>query len=75
MTERREGRTGFISSPAGIALCVFLAVAALLLLVEHRAHVFGAWPLLLVLLCLGMHYFMHRGHGRDDSGGRSHDDR
>jgi hypothetical protein len=54
---------GFLRSPAGIALCVFLAVAGVFLWLEHRAHVLGALPLLLLLLCLGMHVFMHRGHG------------
>jgi fatty acid desaturase len=57
----------FLATPAGLALCVFLAVAALLLLLEHGAHLLGAWPLVLLLLCAGMHLFMHRGH--DHGGG------
>ncbi|WP_349254994.1 DUF2933 domain-containing protein [Hydrogenophaga sp.] len=39
------------------------AVAAFFLFVEHRAHIFGAWPYLLILICPLMHLFMHRGHG------------
>jgi hypothetical protein len=59
----------FLSSPAGLALCVFLAVAGVFLWVEHRAHVLGALPLLLPLaICLGMHFFMHRGHGGHGGG-------
>jgi hypothetical protein len=49
----------FLSTPAGFALCVFLAVVSVFLWIEHRAHVLGALPLLLPLaICLGMHFFM-----------------
>ena len=44
----------------------FLAVAGFLLLSEHRAHVMGALPFLLLALCPLMHFF-HGGHG--SSGG------
>jgi hypothetical protein len=33
------------------------------LLTEHRAHLFGALPYLLILACPLMHIFMHRSHG------------
>jgi hypothetical protein len=63
----------FWNTPAGFALCAFLAVAGVLIWIEHRAHVLGALPLLLPLvICVGMHFFMHRNHasrhgrGRDD---------
>jgi len=53
----------FLNTPAGYALCVFLAVAGVFLWIEHRAHILGVLPLLLPLaVCLGMHFFMHRGH-------------
>ena len=45
-----------------IAFCILAAVAAFYLLTEHRAHVLGAWPFLIFLLCPLMHLFMHRGH-------------
>jgi hypothetical protein len=48
---------------AQIATYVFLAVLAFLLWTEHRAHLLGALPYILVLLCPIMHLFMHRGHG------------
>jgi fatty acid desaturase len=63
MTTEPGEKSAFWRSPAGLALGVFLAVAALLLVLEHGAHLLGAWPLLLLLLCAGMHLFMHRGHG------------
>lgn len=57
----------FWRSPFGWALCTFLLVAGVLLWIEHRAHVLGALPLLLpLLICIGMHFFMHRGHGGGD---------
>ena len=47
----------------------FLLIAGFFLQTEHRAHLFGILPFLLILLaCPLLHYFMHRGHG-------SHDDR
>jgi len=46
------------------ALIVFLAIAGFYLLTEHRAHLSGALPYLLLLLCPLLHLFMHRGHGK-----------
>ena len=37
----------------------FAAVALFYLLAEHRAHVFGVLPLLLLLACPLMHLFVH----------------
>lgn len=64
-----EGRKRpFLSTPAGLTLWVFLAVAGVFLLFEHRVHLLGAWPLLFLLFCGGMHFFMHRGHGGHNGG-------
>ena len=44
----------------------FLAIAAYLVIAEHRAHLGGLLqylPLLLVLACPLMHVFMHGRHG------------
>lgn len=41
----------------------FLAIAAFYLFTEHRAHLFGARPFLLLFACPFMHLFMHHGHG------------
>lgn len=51
-------------------LIAFLAIAAFFLFTEHRAHLLGALPFLLLLACLLMHLFMHHGHG--DGGQHSH---
>ncbi len=45
-------------SAATIALCVGLAAATLVLMLYHGAYLSNAWPLLLVLLCLGLHFFI-----------------
>ncbi|MBK6743105.1 MAG: DUF2933 domain-containing protein [Hydrogenophilales bacterium] len=47
----------------------FAAVAAFYLWTEHRAHLLGALPLLLLLPCPLMHLFGHGGHGHGGKGG------
>lgn len=60
-------------SPVGLVLVGFLAIAAFFLLTEHTAHVFGALPYLLVLLCPLLHRFLHGRHGGGHAGhGGSH---
>ena len=56
-------KTSFWRSPIGLVLCGLFAIATLLLVLEHQAHLLGLWPLLFLLVCGGMHFFMHRGHG------------
>jgi len=46
-----------------MVLLAFLAIAGFFLLTEHRAHLFGVLPFLLLLACPLLHFFMHRGHG------------
>jgi hypothetical protein len=72
----------FWRSAAGVALCAAMVPIGFYLLAEHRAHVFGVLPYLLVAACPLMHLFMHHGHGghgghggqRDSTPSRSHDD-
>ena len=52
-----------LPGPAKIAWIVFAAIAAFYLWTEHRAHLLGALPFLLLLACPLMHLFMHGGHG------------
>ncbi|MEX1258530.1 MAG: DUF2933 domain-containing protein [Gemmatimonadota bacterium] len=56
-------------SAARVTLLFFLGVAGVLLILEHRAHLLGAWPLLWLAACVGAHLFMHRGHARGGHGG------
>jgi hypothetical protein len=50
---------------------VFAAIAAFLLLAEHRAHIVPYLPWLLLAACPLMHVFMHHGkhrHGNNQTG-------
>ncbi len=59
----------FWKSSAGLTLLVAGMVGAFYLVTEHRAHLFGLLPYLILLACPLMHVFMHKGHGH---GGHRH---
>ena len=48
--------------PTWLGVCALLVIAAFFLYTEHRAHILGALPYALLLLCPIIHVFMHRGH-------------
>jgi hypothetical protein len=54
--------TGFLKSPAGLAMIAFMAIGAFLVFTEHRPHVFVAIVWAAALACPLMHLF--HGHGR-----------
>jgi hypothetical protein len=64
-----SSRRSFWRTPSGITLLGFLAIALFFLFTEHRAHVMGALPWLLVLACPLMHLFHHRHHGHEKGNG------
>jgi len=72
----RPVRRPFWRSPFGCGLPIVLAILFFFLWTEHRAHLLGVLPLLLLLLCPVMHLFMHRGHrhGHSDVRGKDTDD-
>lgn len=47
----------------GLVLIGFLAIAGVFLFTEHRAHLLGALPFVLLALCPLLHLFGHGGHG------------
>ncbi len=48
----------------GAGLVVFLIIGGYFLWQEHEAHILGYLPLILLFgVCIGMHFFMHGGHG------------
>jgi len=53
----------FWTSRGGLVLLALLAIGGTLLLTEHRAHVLGYLPFLILLACPLLHMFMHGGHG------------
>jgi DUF2933 family protein len=56
--------------PLWLGFCAFGAIAVFFLWQEHRAHLLGALPWVLLLLCPVLHLFMHRGEGREHEHGR-----
>ncbi len=60
---RQQRPPQFWRSRYAIGLVVVGGIAAYFLLAEHRAHIAGALPYLLLLACPLMHLFMHGGHG------------
>jgi hypothetical protein len=66
---RQESRQrGLMPSPANIALIGFLAIGGFYLIAEHRAHLLGWLPWLLLAACPLLHVFMHGGHGGHGGG-------
>ena len=65
----------FWRSRFGAVLLAFLVIGGLLMAYEHRVHLFSGnlFPTLLLLVCIGMHFFMHRGHGGHGGGGSAKD--
>lgn len=64
MNENSEAG-GFLRSRWGVGAVAVVGVAALLLVFEHWTHIGGSNVLTsaLLLACVGMHFFMHAGHG------------
>ena len=53
------------SNNSRLAFLVFLGIAGYFLWAEHRVHAIQYLPLLLILACVVMHFFMHSGgHGK-----------
>ena len=58
---------GFRPSRANIVLVAFIAIGGLYLVTEHRAHLLGWLPFLLILSCPLMYLSMHHGHEHGES--------
>jgi len=58
---QHENRGGFLRSRANWVLLAFIVIAGFYLVTEHRAHLFGYLPWLLLLACPFLHLFMHGG--------------
>ena len=57
-----EKPPSFWRSRTGLTLLGFLAIAGFFLFTEHRAHLLGALPFVLLALCPLLHLFGHAGH-------------
>lgn len=63
-TPQKFSFTQWVRSKTGLALIIFLIIAAFFLITEHRAHLFGILPYALLFLALLLFVFLRRG--RDD---------
>jgi Flp pilus assembly protein TadB len=70
-TDHPPQAPGRFRSRTSLVLLAFLAMAAFFLIAEHRAHVLGVFPFLLVLLCPLLHFL----HGRHSGGHAGHGSR
>lgn len=70
--EKTTGYGSWLASRRGMVLLVFLAIIGFFLFTEHRAHLLGILPYLLLLACPFMHNFMHGGHGSHGNDGSGH---
>ena len=61
-------------SGQNVALILLIIIGGFFLWAEHKAHIMGALPYLILLLCPLMHFFMHRGHGGHGSHNRNQGD-
>jgi hypothetical protein len=59
-----SGKSEQTSLANKLALALFVVVLGFFLWTEHRAHLFGALPYLILLMCPLIHIFMHKGHGK-----------
>lgn len=66
--EHPPPQTRWWRTRTGWMLLGFLAIAGFFFFTEHRAHVLGALPFILLLLCPLLHLFGHGRHG----GGTAH---
>ncbi len=60
--ERKLESRNWVSSRGNILLLLLLGIVGFLLFTDHRAHMFGILPYLLLLACPFIHCFMHRGN-------------
>lgn len=54
-----------------LVVCVFLAIVGFFLLMEHRAHLFGLLPYVLLLACPVLHLLLHGKHDHHDDAHQS----
>ncbi len=64
-TEPHPGSSGWLRSRSAFVLLGFLAISAFFLWEEHKAHLLGILPFVLLLLCPLLH-LLHGGHGSHD---------
>ena len=74
MANERPSSDGWLRSRSGLVFLGFVAIALFFLWEEHKAHILGALPFILLLLCPLLHLFHggHGGHGSTDDQHKDH---
>lgn len=67
--DAQRGPQGRLRAVSRYVFLGFVAIAAFFLITEHRAHLFGILPFLLLAACPLLHFFHHRGHGHGGEAG------
>lgn len=57
-----NNKKGFLNRYPVVFLLLII-IGGFFLWSEHKAHILGILPFLVLLLCPIMHIFMHKGHG------------
>ena len=60
--KEHSSSNGWLRSRSGLVFLGFVTIAAFFLWTEHRAHLLGILPYVLLLLCPLLH-LLHGGHG------------
>lgn len=55
-----------------VAFLLLIIIGGFFLWSEHKAHILGILPFLVLLLCPIMHIFMHKGHGGHNGNNDDH---
>ena len=65
----------WLFSRTGLVFITFLVIAAFLLIVEHKAHLYGILPYALLVLCILLYWLIRREQDKDskDNGSQSKD--
>lgn len=71
METEQTGFVNWIKSRTGLAFIGFAVIAVFFLWEEHKAHLLGALPYVLLLLCPLLHMF-HGGHGGHEGKSENH---
>ncbi len=69
-TEVTPPKKSFWLSLSGMSCIAVFSVIAIVLIIDHRQHLYSYLPYLFLLLCPLLHVFMHHGHNHRNPSGK-----